>query len=224
MLTIARLFGKSPFAPLQTHMQKVASCIDKLSTIFDKLPTISLDQIEAFVNELAKLEHEADLTKNDIRNHLPKSLFLPIDRSQFLEILTLQDSIADKTEDVGLLLHLIQLEFFDHMLEDIKIFYKKNVEVFEFSRKIIQEIDELLESSFGGIEAEKVKTMVEITASKEHDADRMQRTLTKKLFASSSQLSTPAFYQWVKLIEEIGLISSLSEKLANRIRMILELK
>ncbi|NNM44254.1 MAG: TIGR00153 family protein [Chlamydiae bacterium] len=224
MLTIARLFGKSPFAPLQTHMQKVASCIDKLSTIFDKLPGISLDQIEALVNELAKLEHEADLTKNDIRNHLPKSLFLPIDRSQFLEILALQDSIADKTEDVGLLLHLRQLEFFDHMLEDIKIFYKKNVEVFEFSRKIIQEIDELLESSFGGIEAEKVKTMVEITAAKEHDADRMQRALTKKLFASSSQLSTPGFYQWVKLIEEIGLISSLSEKLANRIRMILELK
>ena len=91
-------------------------------------------------------------------------------------------------------------------------------------RKVIQELEELLESSFGGIEAEKVKTMVEITAAKEHEADRMQRVLTKKLFATTSHLSGPAFYQWVKLIEEIGLISSLSEKLANRIRMILELK
>lgn len=224
MLTIARLFGKSPFAPLQTHMQKVASCIDKLSSIFDRLPNISLDEIHALVNELAHLEHEADLTKNDIRNHLPKSLFLPIDRSQFLEILALQDSIADKTEDIGLLLHLRPLELFDGMVEDVKSFYKKNVEVFEFSRKIIQEIEELLESSFGGVEAEKVKAMVEITAGKEHDADRLQRALSKKLFTSSKELSTPAFYQWMKLIEEIGLLSSLSEKLANRIRMTLELK
>ena len=34
MRTIARLFGKSPFSPLQTHMKKVSACIKKLSEIF----------------------------------------------------------------------------------------------------------------------------------------------------------------------------------------------
>ncbi len=224
MLTIARLFGKSPFAPLQTHMDKVASCVDKLDIIIKGLPTMSLKEIENLVKELSKLEHEADLTKNDIRNHLPKSLFLPIDRSQFLEILALQDSIADKTEDVGLLLHLRPLDSLDNLSEELQIFFQKNIEVFHSSRKIIQEIDELLESSFGGIEAEKVKAMVEYTAAKEHEADRMQRNLTKKLFSIPSAISAPAFYLWLKLIEEIGAIASLSEKLANRIRMTLELQ
>ena len=34
MLTIAKLFGKSPFAPLQRHMDKVACCIGELPALF----------------------------------------------------------------------------------------------------------------------------------------------------------------------------------------------
>jgi len=224
MLTIARLFGKSPFAPLQTHMDKVGSCIEMVEKIMKDLPSKSMATIEKMVMELSKLEHEADLTKNDIRNHLPKSLFLPINRAHFLEILALQDSIADKTEDIGLLLHLRPLELFDKFEEELQVFFHKNVIVFQSAKKIIHELDDLLESSFGGIEAEKVKAMVEYTASKEHEADRMQRTMTKQLFSTQTVLTTPAFYHWLKLIEEIGAIASLSEKLANRIRMTLELQ
>ena len=87
MISIARLFGKSPFAPLQTHMKKVTLCIEKLTSMIDALPKSDMDKIEKLSKELSVLEHEADITKNDIRNHLPKSLFLPIDRSHFLDIL-----------------------------------------------------------------------------------------------------------------------------------------
>ena len=104
MLTIARLFGKSPFAPLQTHMKRVANCIEKLTDIFDILPKKDLERIEKLARDLSELEHEADLTKNDIRNHLPKNIFLPIDRSHFLDILSIQDQIADKAEELGILL------------------------------------------------------------------------------------------------------------------------
>ena len=37
MLNIASLFGKSPFAPLQSHMKKVALCVERLSDIFNAL-------------------------------------------------------------------------------------------------------------------------------------------------------------------------------------------
>lgn len=222
MMTIARLFGKSPFAPLQSHMNKVAICIEKLSKIFDFLE--DNEKIQHLATDLSQLEHEADLTKNDIRNHLPKSLFMPIDRSIFLEILSLQDSIADTSEDIGLTLSLRPLSNFECFSEDLKLFYHKCVKVFWDSKRIIEEIDELLEASFGGIEAEKVKTMVEETAFREQQAQKQKLCLLKKLYTEGEDLSPAAFYHWLRVIEEVGLLSQVSEKLANRIRMILETK
>ena len=77
-----------------------------------------MEKIEKLVADLSRMEHEADLTKNDIRNHFPKSLFLPIDRAHFLEILSVQDSIADKAEDIGILLTLRPLESFRNIPKD----------------------------------------------------------------------------------------------------------
>lgn len=205
-------------------MNKVASCMEKLSSIFEQLGKPDREKMEKLVASLCELEHEADITKNDIRNHLPKSLFLPIDRGHFLEILALQDSIADKTEDIGILLSLRPLASFKNFKTDLQALFKESSLVFWDAKQIIEEIDELLESSFGGLEAEKVKEMVEQTAYKEHQVDLIQRGLMKQLFSQGDPLSAPDFYLWHKLIEEVYLLANLSEKLANRIRMVLELK
>lgn len=224
MLTIARLFVKSPFAPLQTHMKRVNNCIEKLKAIFDILPKGDLEKIEKLSKELSELEHEADLTKNDIRNHLPKSLFLPIDRSHFLDILSIQDSIADKAEEIGILLSFKTLDRHDELQKGIEDLFEKSLGVFLLSRRIIEEVDELLESSFGGLGAEKVKSMIEQTAYQEHETRQIQRKLMKCLLTQTESLSPSAFYLWERLTQELGAIAELAERLANRIRMILELK
>ncbi len=224
MRTIARLFGKSPFAPLQSHMKKVSSCMKKLSEVIAALQQQDQDKISKLVAELCDLEHEADLTKNDIRNHLPRSLFLPIDRSQVLEILALQDDIADKAEDIGNILAMRSLPKMKEMIGLFTKFFEKNLEAFWDVRNILKEMGELLESSFGGQEALKVKKMVESTSFKEHEADVMKRQILKEFFGFADSLKPTDFYLWINLIEEVGSLSHISESLANRIRMILELR
>ena len=224
MLTIARLFGKSPFSPLQNHMKKVSSCMKKLTEIFEQIEKENFEKIEHLVAELSKLEHEADLTKNDIRNHLPKSLFLPISRQQFLEILHTQDSIADKAEEIGNILLLCPRNSLRVFTKTFQDFYKKNLETFWDCREIIKEFDELLESSFGGLEAEKVKAMVEQTAYKEYQADVLKTAVRKEFFNCADTLTPSAFYLWANLINEVGSVSHISERLANQIGMILELR
>ncbi|MCB1081459.1 MAG: TIGR00153 family protein [Chlamydiia bacterium] len=222
--TIARLFGKSPFSPLQSHMKKVSACMKKLTEIFENLQHKTPEELERLVDELSKLEHEADLTKNDIRNHLPKSLFLPIDRSQFLEILSIQDNISDQAEDIGNLLILYPTSELGYLCDHLKALFQKNMEAFWDTRNIIKELHELLESSFGGIEAERVKTIVDRTSREEYEADKMKHDLMKEFFKTAEEVKTPVFYLYIRLVEEINQISHISEKLANRIRMILELK
>lgn len=222
--TIVNLFGRSPFAPLQSHMEKVGACVNLLKALVKAMETKDEANVEKIAARIAELEHEADLTKNDIRNHLPKSLFLPIDRGSLLDILSIQDDIADCAEDVAVLATLKPIELKDPFRNDFLEFLNKNIEAFEGARHIIKELHELLESSFGGIEAEKVRNMVDQVAFKEHEADIIQRKLLKSLFRAEDDMSYSTFHLWQKIFEALGAISNLSEKLANRIRTMLELK
>lgn len=225
MLTpLLKLFGHSPFAPLQSHMEKVAVCVHLLPELFLALQSGDFEKVESLANTISEKEHQADLTKNDIRNHLPKSMFLAMDRENLLEILAIQDSIADKAEDIAVLTTLKTLPILEPCKEEFAAFLQKNIEAFDGVFAIIKELHELLESSFGGIEAEKVSAMVEKVAIKEHEADIIQRRLLKVFFKEDESLSPSSFHLWQRIFESIGSISNLSEKLANRIRMTLELK
>lgn len=225
MLTILQLIGRSPFSPLQAHMDKVATCIHLLRDLFRALQQNEESAIEKISREIIETEHAADLAKNDIRNHLPKSMFLAIDRAQFLEILSLQDHLADYCEDIAMLVSLKKPLWLPSILqEEFSPFLEKNLEAFDSTYAISKEMHELLESSFSGTEAKKVRSMVEKVALKENEADQLQQILLKKLFAIEDQLSYGSFLLWLKIFEVISDISNGSENLASRIRMTLELK
>jgi uncharacterized protein len=222
--TILNLFGRSPFAPLQSHMEKVSNCVHLLEELFHNIEERDYQAVEEVSVHISELEHQADITKNDIRNHLPKSLFLPIDRGHLLEILSLQDRIADKAEDIAVLATLKPIELLPSFRTEFHDFLKKNIIAFESARLIIKELHELLESSFGGVEAEKVRAMVENVAYEEHEVDLVQRQLLKKLFQVENEMTYTTFHLWQKICEALAAISNLSENLAFRVRMTLDLK
>lgn len=224
MLTIAKLFGKSPFAPLQTHMDKVARCVGDLPKLFQAALAQDMALIQQIADQISHLEHEADLTKNDIRNHLPKSLFLPVDRGSLLEILSLQDSLADQAEEIAHHAGRRRLELLPSMREDFNLLCRKSVEICGLAKQVIVELQELLECSFGGIEAEKVKRMVEAIAFHEYEITQTRNRLIKNLYQDGDELPYPAFHFCLSWIEKIGELGHFSEKLGNRVRMLLELK
>lgn len=224
MLTLLKLFGRSPFAPLQSHMEIVSRCVHQLPVLFEQLKQKDYEGLECTAAAISETEHQADIVKNDIRNHLTKSIFLPIDHSHLLDILSLQDSIADKTEDIAVLLTLKQIQLLPEFESEFKLFLDKNIETFEGAHLIIKEMHELIETSFGGLEAQKVRGMVHDVATKEHEVDLIQHTLLKKLFKAEDKMSYTTFFQWQKLFEATAALSNLSENLAYRVRMTLELK
>lgn len=224
MRSIAKLFGRSPFVPLQTHMAKVAACIEELPKAFNASKAGNQKTVEQVSSKISKLEHNADLVKNDIRNHLPKGMFLPIDRNHLLEILSIQDDIADKAENIGVLLTIKPLDMIEAFKENFEAFLNKNIESFHAAHLVIKQLDELIETGFGGAEAQKVRNLVDDVALKEHEADLIQRALLKDLFTNETDLTHGSFHLWLRVFREVAAISNLSEKLANRVRMTLEFK
>ena len=224
MRTLAKLFAKSPFAPLQMHMQDVNECVKKVKEIFEALEENDSKSVSRIAREISKLEAKADTTKNELRNHLPGGLFMPISKAALLEILSLQDDIADDCEDIGVLLTLKELTLMDIFKDDFKSFLNKNLETYELIKMIIDEFDNLLETSFTGREAEKVRSMVSNVALKEHETDLTQRKLLKNIFSNENHFTHAEFQLWLLILREIRTLSNTSEKLAHRIRNLLDIE
>ncbi len=205
-------------------MEDVNECVNKVKEIFEALEKKDFESISRIAKEISKLEAKADTTKHELRNHLPSSLFMPISKGELLEILSLQDDIADDCEDIGVLLTLKELTMKEVFKDDFKTFLKKNLETYELIKVIIEEFDNLLETSFTGSEAEKVKSMVIKVALKEHEADLSQRQLLKNIFNNEEHFSHAEFQLWLSILREIRTLSNTSEKLAHRIRNLLDLE
>jgi len=95
---IPGLFGKSPFKAMQNHMRIVNDCIAEVPGLFQALVDGDAAALEEQKDKIFEKEEEADHLKNSLRSHLPKSIFMPVDRRDLLELLDMQDSIADTAD------------------------------------------------------------------------------------------------------------------------------
>ncbi|QDU32448.1 hypothetical protein KS4_04800 [Poriferisphaera corsica] len=224
MRTIAKLFGRSPFIPIQTHMDKIKQCVDLINPLTDAFLIHDMAKVEQVAEEISRLEHAADETKHDIQNALRKGMFLAVDRSKLLDIIAIQDGLAGKTENFATLLTIKALNCPDSIKDTFKSFLAKNLEAVAGVVEIVKRLDELLESSFGGAEAQQVAQMVHKVAVLEHEADVIQRSLLKSIFAHEKDFSHGEFYLWLRIFKQAGELANLSETLANKIRSTLELK
>ena len=89
------IFGKSPVRPLQEHMEKILSCVSELAPFTKAVLAGKQEAIAKHHKNIVTMENEADELKKELRLRLPSTLFMPIDRRDVLEVLTMQD-MADK--------------------------------------------------------------------------------------------------------------------------------
>lgn len=224
MRTFAKLFGRSPFVPLQSHMEKVLGCVQQVRPILEAFRVGDTAKVESLAGDISRSEHEADQIKQDIRNHLPRGMFLPVAQEKLVDALVTQDAIADKVENLARLLTLRPLPVVEGFAEPFAAFVDKNLATFDQVWKIVQQLDELVETAFGGVEAERVREMVHQVAALEHEADVQQHALLKVLLEGETQLSAGELYVWMQIMRQVSQVSNLSERLANRIRSMLEIK
>ena len=224
MSTIGKLFGRSPFGQIQQHMDQVTKCVHKMSEAIDAVKAGHFDELDRISTEVSQLEHQADQIKDDIRGRLLKRVFMPIDRAEVLEILSLQDSLADSAEDVCKVLTLKPLPMLEDIKPDFDQFVDFNLQAFDIVASVIKQLDELIESGFGGVEAERIRGLAKDAAFAEHQADLIQLQLLKKIYAHDEELTIGEFHLWMRLTRVLSRISNVSENLANRILKTLSFK
>jgi len=95
---------KSPFEQLLKHMGKVNECVDILVDGLLRYYKGDYKSFSEVAENVSTLEYEADLIKSNLRNHLPNSLFLPVDKGKFMWALREQDKILDHAENLAKML------------------------------------------------------------------------------------------------------------------------
>lgn len=223
MLKFSKIFGSNPFKLLMAHMQIVSSSMEKLQEAIDCTLNGKYHDIGPIVLELSKIEFNADSLKLEIRNSITRAFFPIIRKEDVLELVILQDMIANKALEAGNVLSYRELEIFETLKPLFIDYNQKCLDVFLDTKKVVLELTDLLEASFGGPEFERVRNMVEITAHKEYESDLLRQRLMKELYAiSAHDKNFTLFYQTNKFIETLGQIAHVCEGLALKILLTLD--
>jgi len=72
------------------------------------------------------------MVKKEIRNNLPKSIFLPVNRGDMLNYLREQDKIADSAEDLAVLVTLRKMTVPSELRDYLKVLVEKVLLTFDF--------------------------------------------------------------------------------------------
>ena len=113
---------------------------------------------------------------------------MPVPRQDLLELLLVQDNMANRTKDVSGLVLGRKMQIPDAIADDFLEFVKRNVDAAKQARKSVRELDELFASGFRGAEVSLVESLIEELDQIETDTDTRQADLRSALFAVESSL------------------------------------
>jgi predicted phosphate transport protein (TIGR00153 family) len=218
MNIIKELFGKSPFGPLVEHTKKVHECVEVIRPLMEALVNEDYDEIRKLQDRVSKLEYEADTIKHNVREHLPRRYFMPVDRVDLERFISSQDNIADKTEDFAVILTLRKTKLHPEVMDKFFDFVDQIFQVTGTLLTAAVELSNLAEASFSGAEAKVVLNILKGLNEEEWKADRMARSLSKDVYSLEKELDTLTIIFYEKMILTLGAIANEAENAGDMLR------
>jgi len=218
---VSELFGKSPIKPLQEHMLLAANCAARLDDFLTATIASNWEEAENSYNAIRDLEHEADNLKRDLRLNMPNSLFMPVPRTDLLDLVSLQDKVANISRDIAGIMLGRRMVVPTAIQADFMAFLTSAVRVSAQALVAINELDELLESGFKGKEIDIVFEMISKLDSLEKSADDHERDIRHKLQTIEKDLPPIDAMFLYKVIDNIGELANTSQRVGSRLLLLL---
>ncbi|MDI6687710.1 MAG: TIGR00153 family protein [Desulfobacterales bacterium] len=199
------LFITSPFDGLLEHAKKVKDCVWAFQRAIECHFSKQCEAFEAFRQEVIVLESEADAIKRRIRGHLPKGTMMPVDKFQLFRYLKEQDSVLDRVEDaLDWIFYRPEPGIPEALKTDFLLLIDSNITAIEEMCKMLLEAKKYFET-FNKTQRNLVKEIIRNIRRMEHDADKVEDGLKRKIFEI---ISDPiSVFHLVQLTEIIGNIA-----------------
>jgi len=218
---LAGLLRKSPFKPIQEHMRTVFTCVSLLQPLFEALYAKDMEQVNQLAQQIDELETEADKLKSIFRLNMPKTLFMPVDRRDLLNLLRDQDALADDTEKISQILTSRDMEVPETIKGLLDELLADTLNICSEAKLMIEELDELVQVGFGGREYDKVIEMIAGVRRSEHNLDQTLHRIKRALFTVEDSLHPVSVMFWYQIIELLGNMSNQAENMSDRLLLFL---
>ena len=219
--TIMGLFAKSPIKPLQEHVAVVDECCSQLVEFFETCHQGDWNRAEEIRDRISELEKEADVLKREIRLKLPSGLFMPVDRTDMLDLITQQDKLANLAKDISGRVIGRRLNIPDTLNDNFIAYVRRCIDSANLAHKVVQEFDELLETGFKGREVSLVADMIHQLDVIEDDTDLLQIQLRQQLMAVENEHNPIDVMFLYKILEWVGEIADQSQRVGTRLELML---
>jgi len=214
------LFAKSPFKPLNEHAEKVKQTVLKMDEAVHAYVEGDKVKVDALYREISEMEHEADNVKHAIREHLPSSLMMPVDRTDVLTFLKQQDDVANSAEMVAQLLDM-RIVPMPPAVKDIILKLEREVLVtVEEHVDAAGKITTLLDSAFAGRHVKEVQAVIDRVDSQKHNVDVIKLEAMKAVYGHEKELGPVGVFHLIELVQEMGWVAGHAESASDRLRLI----
>jgi predicted phosphate transport protein (TIGR00153 family) len=220
MTLISSLFGRSPIRPMQQHMRAAVACAQEMLPLVEAMAAGDVAAIAERRAEISRLEHAADEIKNEIRGSLPRRFFMAVSRRDMLEILDHQDSIADSAQDIADLAEIRSMTIPEPMREPMLDLVRRVIATCEHAERVINRLDELVETGFGDREVARVEEMINAVNREESETDAVAERCLRTLFAIEDELGLSTLF-WYRIIQWIAQMADYAERVGNRLRLLI---
>ncbi len=218
--TFSKLFSHAPIRPLQQHMEKVQACTEKLFDFFQAVHTDDWDAVGQVYDQICVIEGLADDDKRNMRLSLPKSLFMPINRNDLLELISKQDKVANCAKDIAGTILGRKMRIPTEIQGALSEYLEASIKAVVEANTIVHELDELIETGFGGREVEFIEKLIVKLDDLETQSDKHQIIIRAQLHAIESELPPVDVMFLYKIFELIGNLADRAQNVGDQIHTI----
>lgn len=221
MSNIFNMFGPSPIRPIEQHMHFAHRSAKQLQPFFEAAFAEDWEKAIKMREQIINFEKEADLIKRNIRQHLPSGLFLPVARSDLLELLSCQDSLADKAKDIAGLVIGRKMVVPSNLQALFLPFLQRCIDASKKACKAINELDALLESGFHGNEVYIVEEMLDELEIIERDTDKQLTEIRQTIFQEEENYPPIHIVFLYQLVSWVGDIANHAKSIGGRLQILI---
>lgn len=221
MTSLLGIFGSPSFTPLANHMSLVLECSQVLGEFFPAIIAKDWDRAQTLYAKIHECEDKADKVKEEMRLHLPTSLLMSVERTDILDILALQDRIANKAKHLSGVVLSRKMNIPKQIEKDFMAFIEQSLKTVSCLHAITSELESLFKTNFRRKEANKIEDLIHELDSIEDQTDLLEISIRDQVFSLEESLKPINAIFLYKVIDWISDLADRSQRCSHRFLMLI---